>query len=135
MLADTLTLTAPDVAGADDTFEYVLIDNNGDRYRTWTDAPLGQPTKLYVKHSSSGKNGDTTGRHLVSLDRTKKDGVLQGRLVINMTISVSENGVFTDLEIISMLRQLGNFWGLEVGTADTSAATLAIVPAIRRGES
>lgn len=134
MLANTLTITAPDVSGADDTFAYVLIDNNGDRHRTWTEAPLGQPTKLIIKHSSSGKVGDVTGRHLVSLERTKKDGTLQGKLVINTTVSVSENGLFTDLEIISMLRQLGNLWGLEAGTADTSAETVAFVAAIRRGE-
>lgn len=135
MLANNLTITAPNSAGTDATFDFVLIDNNGDRFRTWVDAPVGQPTKLYIKHSSSGKGDAAIGRHLLSLTRLKKDGLLSGTGTWNITGSFPENGLFTDGDKISMLRQLANLMGIEVGTADTSAATLAFVPAFFRGES
>lgn len=99
------------------------LENQG-KVRLNTATDLTNPETLAIRHQATGsdKNGGTiVDRHLVSSSRTERDvnGVAH-QCVVNLTIAVPRNGLFSEAEVTGQVALLANLFF----TAGSPAAIL-----------
>lgn len=73
---------------------------------------LSDPQKLVIKHQTSGseKAGNLIDRHLVSFSRVERDSSGNAAAaVVNLTISVPRNNMFSTSEVQTQVNMLVNF--------------------------
>lgn len=114
MFSDTVTIspTAPTIGTGSDV-DFVTIGQGAQsRERLNDDTTLSDPEKLIIKHQQTGseKTGNLVDRHLISLSRVERDSDGNPHTcVVNLTIAVPRNGLFSTVEVERQLSILENF--------------------------
>jgi hypothetical protein len=118
-LSDTITLD--DAVRGD--VHYNLISKVGNTStRLDSGSTLAQPQELFISHQKTSGGGVVTDRHLVSFRKTKVNA--QGdplTVVVNFTVAVPRDTVFTTPEITALVRHLMDF--LQDGAAPSWTGT------------
>lgn len=103
MLDSTLAL----IGGPDETtYNFVSIPNGSGpdgSTRIAKESPLTQPTKLMIKHSTSGKDSAAIDRHLISFTRVVPNGATTATYTCNLTFAIPR--AVADLEEVEGLIQ------------------------------
>jgi hypothetical protein len=112
-LSDPLSIspTTPTIGTGSDV-DFVVTSRAGSSCERLNDATtLSDPEKLVIKHQVTGteKQGNLVDRHLVQLSRVERDsdGVAHA-CVVNVTMSVPRNGLFSTAEVTRQVAILAN---------------------------
>jgi hypothetical protein len=113
-LADPLTVspTTPTAGTGSDVDFAVVGRGTRDTSRLNDATTLSDPEYFNVKHNISGteKGGDLTDRHLVQLSRVERDSDGAAHTcVLNLSIVVPRNGLFSEAEVLRQVSLLTNF--------------------------
>lgn len=113
-LSDTINLSpnAPTAASGSEKV-YVLTGRDGTSSTRMNQATdLSNPELLVIKHQKVGSetNGGTiVDRHLIQLSRTERDANGKAHaMIVNFTLAIPRNGLFSDGETDGMCWQLAN---------------------------
>lgn len=123
-LAETLAIspTEPTIGtGSNVSFATTLRGPGAATERLNVATDLSNPEKLVIKHQVTGseKSGNLTDRHLIQLSRVERDSDgLPHNCVVNLTISVPRNGLFSVAEVERQVSLMANlFFATDISTA------------------
>lgn len=136
MFADNLTLLGGDTP-ATGSFAKVTNGITDGAMRVLTTAPLSQPCKLTIRHSSSGKGTEQMDRHLISLTKVVPNGATTATDTVNVTFSTNRN-IADATRLTGMLQYILYLLGgtpVPLEGPEYDSAVLASVNALLRGES
>jgi hypothetical protein len=128
MLSQTIVLK--DNAAADVTFATVGYPANG-ADRVDIASTTTSKGALTIRHSTQGKGDQLADRHLVQFSRTNSDLTGSGSVIVNLTITKSQNSLVDAADVYDALHEMLDL----IATMGTATLDTSLIDQILRGES